>query len=121
MGLKAKKVMKKTLEEQLGTSPIMTKHAEDPCMGQNFERKHVHERLGLEHIDNKSAKVLSRKQSLKRHRSSIPPRMKRETDVKLTYGSGLKVKPVTIVHTRGQYEDQYEDSVPLMLGYIYVK
>ncbi|CAH9125410.1 unnamed protein product [Cuscuta epithymum] len=121
MGPNPKKVMKKTLQEQLGTSPMMIKYAEDPCMGQNFKRTYVHERLGLEHVDNKSAKVLSGKQSLKKHKHSIPSRMRRETDVKVTYGSALKVEPVTIVHTRGQYEDQYEDSVPLMSGYKYVK
>ncbi|CAH9127864.1 unnamed protein product [Cuscuta epithymum] len=116
LGLKPKKVMKKTLQRRLGTSPMMIKYAEDPCMGQNFKRKTVHERLGLEHVDNKSAKVLSGKQSLKKHKRSISSRMRQETDVKVTYGSALKVEPVTIVHTRGQYEGQYEDPVPLMSG-----
>ncbi|CAH9067728.1 unnamed protein product [Cuscuta epithymum] len=121
MGPKPKKIIKKTLQERLGMGPMIVKHAEDPCMGQNFKRKHVHERLGLKRECNASAKVQFEKQSLNEYRSFIPSLMKRETNVKVTYGSALKVKPVTIVHTRGQYEDQYEDLVPLMSGYKYVK
>ncbi|CAH9139057.1 unnamed protein product [Cuscuta epithymum] len=121
LGPKPKKVIKMTLQERLGTSSMMMKHVEDTCTGQNFKRTSVHERLALKHERNISAKVPLEKQSLNEYRSFIPSRLKRETDVKVTNRNAFKVKPVTIVHTRGRYEDQYEDSVPLMLGYIYVK
>ncbi|CAH9078027.1 unnamed protein product [Cuscuta europaea] len=127
MASKPKKIVKKNLQEWLETSPMMLKHAEGLCMGQNFKRKSVHERLGLKHESNKFAKVPLEKKSLNEYKSFISSHMKRETDVKVTYGSAFKVKPVTIVHTHGQYEDQYvnsciinfEDTVPFMSGYAY--
>ncbi|CAH9128671.1 unnamed protein product [Cuscuta epithymum] len=123
------KDMKKTLQERLGMSPIMMKYAEDPCKGQNFKRTSVHKRLGLKHERNTSAKVPLEKKSPNEHRSSITSHMKRETNVKVTYGNALKVKPVTVVHTHGQFEDEYvntcfinfKDSVPLKSEHAYAK
>nr|GLL44514.1 uncharacterized protein LOC109175453 [Ipomoea trifida] len=84
--------------DRLGSNPKTSK------------RKSIHDRLGIVQDVKNNASQHAEVESSKRLRSTIPSRMRRETNIHISCGKVLKVQPRTIVHTRVQ-KGENEESV----------
>jgi len=89
-------------------------------LGSNLKpakRKSIHDKLGAARVLKEHINTSIEIESLKRLRSTVPSRMRREIDIHVSCNEVLKVKPKTIIYTRVQlYNEEMKKTLIQVMG-----